>query len=274
MGPQDALSVLRTGLSVCQGYAALFLALAEHAGLSAALVSGHGKGFGYSAGQALSWPPSGHAWNAVRIDAGEWWLVDACWGAGYVDEASGYTKRFNAEMFVSPPEEFGRRHFASEQKWNLSGRSWTAYQHPPEELDGGGGPQLFSCWQEKLGFSDRAECVGPRRLDPARRTQTFWAVKSPCKCLPYAGNPEDEYLCFLNVGEEFDKRNWVVMEQCTDGRTWAAETAVPHATSKVTMSYVTEFDGRPGKGLTPAEFWGKVGRVGWAWGTAAEWRAE
>jgi hypothetical protein len=272
MGKQDALSVLKTGLSVCQGYAALFLALAEQAGMEAALVGGHGKGFGYSAGSALSWPPSGHAWNAVRIDGGEWWLLDACWGAGYVEAGKGYTKKFNAEMFVSTPEEFGRRHFPSEKKWNLGGRGWEDYQYPPEEREGKG-PQLFGCWQEELGFSDRPECVGPRRLVDGGMVE-FWAVKKPCKCLPYEGNPEEEFLMFLNVGEGFDKSNWALMEQRADGRTWGAEAHVPRGTTKVTMHYVISFDGRPGKGLTAREFLSKVGRVGWAWGSAAEWKME
>ncbi|KAA8570576.1 hypothetical protein EYC84_002837 [Monilinia fructicola] len=52
----------------------------------AIVVTGHGKGFGYiplKPGEPCPPPnPGGHAWNAVRIDGGEWKLIDACWGSG------------------------------------------------------------------------------------------------------------------------------------------------------------------------------------------------
>lgn len=78
-------STCHTGLAVCEGYAALFTNLATYAGLESIVISGHGKGFGYeplAAGAPLPPFKAGHAWNAVKIDNGEWKLVDACWGAG------------------------------------------------------------------------------------------------------------------------------------------------------------------------------------------------
>lgn len=78
-------STCHTGLAVCEGYAALFTNLATYAGLESIVISGHGKGFGYEplpAGAPLPPFKAGHAWNAVKIDNGEWKLIDACWGAG------------------------------------------------------------------------------------------------------------------------------------------------------------------------------------------------
>jgi transglutaminase-like putative cysteine protease len=91
--------VIRTGLAVCQGYADLFCALALKAGLECMVISGSGKGFGHTAlkpGEPIPPFSSNHAWNVVRIDNGEWKLVDPCWGAGTVSGMNEpYNRSFN-----------------------------------------------------------------------------------------------------------------------------------------------------------------------------------
>jgi transglutaminase-like putative cysteine protease len=46
-GSPDPLDVLRTRKAVCEGYAKLFNALAEEAGISAQMLTGRAKGYGY-----------------------------------------------------------------------------------------------------------------------------------------------------------------------------------------------------------------------------------
>ena len=108
-------STLQTGLAVCEGYAALFTNLATHAGLESLVVSGHGKGFGFSAlatGSPLPPYEGNHAWNAVKIDNGEWKLIDSCWGAGHVQGAGmPYCRKFAPERFTQSNEEFAVDHF-------------------------------------------------------------------------------------------------------------------------------------------------------------------
>lgn len=80
--PSTPQSTLQTGLAVCEGYAGLFSAIAIKAGLEAIVVGGNGKGYGYSPlkpGEPVPPYSAGHAWNAVRIDGGEWKLIDCCW---------------------------------------------------------------------------------------------------------------------------------------------------------------------------------------------------
>ena len=80
-------STLRSGLAVCEGYAGLFAALAMKVGMECFVLSGASKGFGYTPlqpGQPVPPFASTHAWNVVKIDNGEWKLVDSCWGAGNV----------------------------------------------------------------------------------------------------------------------------------------------------------------------------------------------
>lgn len=113
--PSTPQSTLQSGLAVCEGYAALFTDLATHAGLESVVISGHGKGYGYTPlapGSPLPPYSAGHAWNAVRIDDGEWKLLDACWGAGHVQgKGQPYIAKFTPLYFTMSNEEFGVKHF-------------------------------------------------------------------------------------------------------------------------------------------------------------------
>jgi len=67
-------------------------------------VSGYGKGVGYQAGHSLAEKRSDHEWNAVFV-GGQWWLLDACWGAGTVDmKSKTFVKRSGSsqcQLFIS-----------------------------------------------------------------------------------------------------------------------------------------------------------------------------
>lgn len=108
-------STLQTGLAVCEGYAALFTNIASYAGLESRVVGGHGKGFGHqplAPGSPLPPFDGNHAWNVVKIDNGEWKLIDSCWGAGHVKGAGmPYVRKFAPERFTQSNEEFGVDHF-------------------------------------------------------------------------------------------------------------------------------------------------------------------
>lgn len=63
-------------------------------GIECQEVPGHSKGIGYRQGQSLEKVKSDHLWNAVLL-GGQWFLLDACWGAGRVDmEHQSFVKRF------------------------------------------------------------------------------------------------------------------------------------------------------------------------------------
>ncbi|HKI97944.1 MAG TPA: transglutaminase domain-containing protein [bacterium] len=122
--PED---VLRHRLAVCDGYAGLFLALSRRMGLEAVTISGHAKGFGYRAGQALA-GPADHAWNAVRL-SGRWYLLDATWGAGTLDaKTHAFRRHFEPLYFLTPPERFVYRHLPEQPEWQLLPRPLTAGQ--------------------------------------------------------------------------------------------------------------------------------------------------
>lgn len=61
-------------------------------------VPGHSKGIGYRQGQSLKDVKSDHLWNAVLL-GGQWFLLDACWGAGRVDmEHESFVKRLETTL--------------------------------------------------------------------------------------------------------------------------------------------------------------------------------
>lgn len=63
-------------------------------GIECQEVPGHSKGIGYRQGHSLKNVKSDHLWNAVLL-GGQWFLLDACWGAGRVDmDHESFVKRF------------------------------------------------------------------------------------------------------------------------------------------------------------------------------------
>jgi transglutaminase-like putative cysteine protease len=113
LGDNSPQAVLKRRMSVCQGYAALYEALAKQAKLEAVLVSGAAKGIGTRAG--------GHAWNAVKIDD-KWHLLDATWGAGSCDgNSKKFIKRFTNYYFLIEPDALILSHLPRTEKWQLLG---------------------------------------------------------------------------------------------------------------------------------------------------------
>ena len=119
-GDLSAEGLLRSRRSVCSGYTNLFEALANVSGLEAATIHGYSKGWGYEVGEPVG--DANHAWNAVRID-GDWQLIDATWGAGYVDDSGRYVPDFEDYFFLTPPDQFIYRHLPEDPAWQLLGES-------------------------------------------------------------------------------------------------------------------------------------------------------
>lgn len=126
-------ATLRTHLAVCEGYARLFKALADEAGLTCEMVTGHCKGYGFVSEFAES---NSHAWNAVQID-GKWQLIDSTWGGGYLNSGKVYQRSFNEFYFFTPPEQLIYTHFPSESRWQFLSK-------PLEEKGFLGQPRLNS----------------------------------------------------------------------------------------------------------------------------------
>lgn len=107
--------VLHSRKAVCSGYAALCEALARAMRLEVVTIEGLAKGVGYpSSGQKHS----NHAWNAVRLSSG-WHLLDATWGAGHLNGAGRFERRFTEAYFLPPPDMLISTHLPTDPRWQL-----------------------------------------------------------------------------------------------------------------------------------------------------------
>ncbi|HEX9934800.1 MAG TPA: transglutaminase domain-containing protein, partial [bacterium] len=113
----EAEDVLDSRTAVCGGFAGLVERLGIEAGLDVQTVSGYVKGFGYRIGKHFDGPAT-HAWNAVRLENG-WNLLDATWGAGYMNEEGRFVREFDEHFFLTPPERMIYTHFPEDSKWQL-----------------------------------------------------------------------------------------------------------------------------------------------------------
>uniref|UniRef100_A0A3Q4IGD3 Kyphoscoliosis peptidase-like n=1 Tax=Neolamprologus brichardi TaxID=32507 RepID=A0A3Q4IGD3_NEOBR len=121
LGRSEKLSspeeVIAAGRGVCCSYSNLCMEMCE-VGIECQEVPGHSKGIGYRQGQSLKHVKSDHLWNAVLL-GGQWFLLDACWGAGRVDMEHESFVKFDDFYFLTDPEEFIDSHFPDEEKWQL-----------------------------------------------------------------------------------------------------------------------------------------------------------
>ena len=112
-------NVLKSGLSVCAGYANVFRAMVELAGFEVETVSGHARGYGFDAFGPEDVTTANHAWNAVRID-GEYYLVDTTWDAGSSSIGTRvFTPRYSTKYLFLAPEAFLFTHFPTDPNWQL-----------------------------------------------------------------------------------------------------------------------------------------------------------
>jgi 2-deoxy-D-gluconate 3-dehydrogenase len=114
-GDNSPEGVLKNRKGVCAGYANLFECLGKAAGLEVVVVTGFAN---IETSKDLPTDDGRHAWNAVKID-GEWRLLDATWGAGYLDKDRKFVKRLREMWFLPPPAHLIVTHDPEDPKWQL-----------------------------------------------------------------------------------------------------------------------------------------------------------
>ena len=277
--PSTPQSTLESGLAVCEGYAGLFAALAMKVGLEAYVISGNGKGFGYSAlqpGDPIPPYSAGHAWNVVKIDGGAWKLIDCCWGAGVVNgKNQPYQKQFAPKRFTQSNEEFGLDHFPGDtsKQFRSDGRtiSWEEYITGNKN---GCGAHFFSGFVAGEGLSGPSfrptegkiqvnQLPGPTVRFSFQKVCPHW---DPIRC---GKGPYYLYTLALD-GLEGTGRNHIPFE--TNGDVWWVDVPVQdlgRPGSKAQINAVTTFNGADARGLTIQRYRG--GRRALAWGGVCKW---
>lgn len=104
-------STYQKGKGICMDYSNLYKKMADAVGLECVFIAGNSK-------RSVRGGWASHAWNAVKIN-GMWQLLDATWGAGYMDDDNKFLPVFQPGFFFSPPRIFALDHFPNDEKWQL-----------------------------------------------------------------------------------------------------------------------------------------------------------
>lgn len=258
--PTTPEKTIASGLAVCEGYAGLFAALALKAGLQVMVCSGASKGFGHQPlqhGQPIPPFASTHAWNAVKIDGGEWKLIDSCWGAGHIgcqNKNEGYTRKFNPSMFTMDNNEFGLKHYPGEasHQFRTDGRVMSYEEFIQADI--GGRVQTYELGDHGIA----AQSVSPAESqltvnDMHAPTVVRFRFSSICPHWDNARHGKGPpYIMLLSVAG-IDGRSPSYLPFNTDGRSWwldvhRRELGCPG--QKVTVNAVTEFNNKDARGLS------------------------
>lgn len=291
--PSTPQSTLQSGLAVCEGYASLFTNLATYAGLESVVIGGHGKGYGFNkipAGHPLPPYSAGHAWNAVKIDNGEWKLIDACWGAGHVQgPGQPYIPKFSPECFAMSNEEFGIKHFPENKDYFFlpGGRrlSWEEYIviDPACWPDMVEGPTIFTNAKEDYFIGEKTVYPRTRKIN-VRQPGTI-RFQFGLRCAHWSLDrhttlgPPPVFLVSIG-GADGRNKDLVPMEYYPGpagqgGDLWCVDIPALElgaAGQTVTVFAVTSFgDRRECRGLTVREFREGKGRVGMGFTGVAAW---
>lgn len=254
------------------------MAIAQRAGLECVMVTGHGKGYGHSPiGKGQPPPPrnpTGHAWNAVRIDNGEWKLLDACWGAGALMN-NEYRQGFNPSMFTLSNELFGLKHFPSNQGhfFRSDGQipTWEQYMIGPTNSE-----------KAEWYGSGTSEGINEFTFAPAEKhisvnNDNIIRFQFSKICEHWNGEkhgPGKNYLLILGIhGRGGQKDENIPLEH--DGNWWwidikASDLGTPDQTLHL-GGIKTWGDNHNPRGLTKQDFHRDLGKVGYSTEFYARW---
>lgn len=280
-------STIATGLAVCEGYAGLFTAFASQAGMESVVISGHGMGFGgmkgFAPGQPLPLVEAGHAWNVVKIDSGEWKLIDPCWGAGHIGEDRQYHQQFHPAQFTMSNEQFGLKHFPLDEGlfYRADGRvpTWQEYWLG-QESPAGGDPKLTvysGCIEEhginEEGFKPRNKHIKVQGQSPKQQVQ--FQMETVCEHWDNermgSGKP---FVYLLQIGGKDGRERRQVPFQ-TNGRYWWVDVILGDlgcAGQTVQVNALKTVAGQDARGFTVRDYEGAVGRKGMSWTGVAAWQ--
>lgn len=229
---------------------------------------------------------SGHAWNAVRIDNGEWKLIDACWGAGNVSGANmPYERNFKPHHFTMSNDEFGIEHYPENSRYFFrdDGRPSITWEEYMLSDAGGEKRTVYSGAVETHGLDEQSfspKLMDVKLNDPNSGPTVRFQFNKICQHYDLVGKHGKPYLFYIKWERPGQEDVYRVFQ--TDGYYWWLD--VPrHELGRpgddlavfFTKTYNNNIDGR---GLTEAQFLKgmRMGRPGgwngWGGGGLAKWR--
>ncbi|KAI8832003.1 hypothetical protein BC829DRAFT_101374 [Chytridium lagenaria] len=124
---QNPDHVLKSKMSVCEGYAGLFYALMSAGApeIECYKVSGAANGAGTEPGDGFM-ELEGHAWNIVKV-CGEYRIIESTWGTGNVS-GSKFNRALNPFYFLTRPEQIIPTHFPKVPSFQFLERPLTHFE--------------------------------------------------------------------------------------------------------------------------------------------------
>ncbi|KAL8806786.1 MAG: hypothetical protein Q9200_004913 [Gallowayella weberi] len=285
--PSTPANTLATGLAVCQGYANLFTAIASNAGMESLVVNGHGKGAGFSPlqpGQPIPAEYSTHAWNAVKIDNGEWKLIDSCWGAGSVClREQTYNKRFAPRHFTMDNNEFGLRHFPSNKSLfhRTDGRQqigWEEYILGPHGASAALPVQVYEGVAQDEGIAETKILPStfhiPVSGPDAPRTTHFQFEKVCAHWDPILNGMGKPYSYIMQIHNADGRGGDETRVFDSNGSVWWLDVEtrlLGKQGQKLSLFAVTTLGGEDARGVSVEQCRRAMGRKGWSGGGLAAW---
>ncbi|RZN82171.1 MAG: hypothetical protein EVB11_09275 [Winogradskyella sp.] len=107
--------LIRHKRTMCTGYAYIIKELCFLAGIEAKIIDGYARTADANINQ-LDF--QNHSWNAVKLN-NKWYLCDATWSSGYMNEESMFVEDYNNGYFLAEPLLFAKNHYPIEKKWFL-----------------------------------------------------------------------------------------------------------------------------------------------------------
>ncbi len=108
--------LLKHNKTMCTGYAYLIKELSFLADIECKIIDGYGRTFNSNI-DTLETP--NHSWNAVKLN-NQWYLCDATWSSGYMNENAVFVKDYNDGYFLTEPILFAENHYPLQKKWLLN----------------------------------------------------------------------------------------------------------------------------------------------------------
>jgi transglutaminase/protease-like cytokinesis protein 3 len=208
-----AKTTLKKKKGVCEGYATLFKILCDLVSIECQVVHGFAK----TREQEIGIAPRGsnHAWNVVKIN-NEWKLVDATWGAGYVNwNTDKFVTEFSSCFFFMDPDKFVLNHFPDDEKWLFTKMSADKFAELP----------LYFTFFFEYGFKiiePKEGIITPSRKDLVRivlNNPNHYPVKVGLQNEKYVINVTPEIKNDEEVYEfEYDKKSGTYLTLYTNNK--------------------------------------------------------
>ena len=153
--------VFKTGKTICSGYSNLYQDIAQYLDLNVVCIPCYAKGADYIPGEKITASSTNHEYNAIYLDE-KWYPIDATWGAGY-SNGNEYIREFHEFYFLADPEILIKTHFPSDEKWQLTEKTYTLSEFEKW-------PQIFSNFYQ-YGFTSFYPEEGCLELKNTNSTQ-------------------------------------------------------------------------------------------------------